>query len=169
MEPYYSIIFRTTAVYFFIILAIRIFGKTQLAQLSVFDLVFILLISNSVQNAMVGPDSTLVGGLLASGSLFILNYIVKRISFRSKGISKILQGDPVMLVYQGEVLQANMDKIHLSMDELNAAIREHGVPDVKHVDLATLETDGNISVLSDDYKKKSNIKRKPRKMDLKKN
>ena len=70
MDPYLSIILRTCAVYLFVILAIRIFGKSQLSQLSVFDLVFILLISNSVQNAMVGPDATLQGGLIAAGSLF---------------------------------------------------------------------------------------------------
>ena len=70
MDPYLSIILRTCAVYLFVILAIRIFGKSQLSQLSVFDLVFILLISNSAQNAMAVPDATLQGGLIAAGSLF---------------------------------------------------------------------------------------------------
>ena len=74
---YVRIVVSTLAVYLFIVVAIRLFGKKELAQLSVVDLVFILLISNSVQNAMVGPDSTLSGGLVAATSLFIVNYILK--------------------------------------------------------------------------------------------
>ena len=73
---YLRIVFISISVYFFIIYAIRLFGKKELALLSVYDLVFILLISNAVRNAMVGPDSTLTGGLVAAGSLFVVNYIL---------------------------------------------------------------------------------------------
>jgi hypothetical protein len=78
------------------ILAIRLFGKKELAQLSVIDLVFILLISNSVQNAMVGPDSTLSGGLIAAGSLFLANFTLKRLFYRSKFFSKMVQGESLL-------------------------------------------------------------------------
>ena len=88
---YIRIIFSSVAVYFFIILAIRLFGKKELAQLSVYDLVFILLISNAVQNAMVGPDSTLTGGLVAAGSLFVVNYILKTIAIT---LSEVRKGNP---------------------------------------------------------------------------
>ena len=84
MNPYIEIIFRCIIVYLFIVIAIRLFGKKEIAQLSVVDLVFILLISNSVQNAMVGPDSSLIGGLIAAGSLFIVNLILKYVSYKSK-------------------------------------------------------------------------------------
>src|SRR5260221_4617730 len=95
MNEYLNIAFRSVAVYLFIILAIRLFGKKELAQLSVIDLVFILLISNAVQNAMVGPSTSLSGGLIAAATLFAVNYVLKIFLFRSKSLTKLLQGDPV--------------------------------------------------------------------------
>jgi len=89
---YIHIIISTMAVYLFIVIAIRLFGKKELAQLSVVDLVFILLISNAVQNAMVGPDSTLSGGLVAASTLFVLNYIFKSLQYRYPRFSKVIQG-----------------------------------------------------------------------------
>lgn len=159
-QPYLEIIIRTVTVYIFIVAAIRLFGKTELSQLSVTDLVFILLISNSVQNAMVGPDSSLNGGLVAALSLFVLNSILKVLIYKNKKFAKLLQGEPVMLVLNGVILESHMKKAHITMEELEEAIREHGVIDVSHVNLAVLETDGNISVLSDDFKTKSSKKRR---------
>jgi uncharacterized membrane protein YcaP (DUF421 family) len=80
------------------ILAIRIFGKKELAQLSVIDLVFILLISNAVQNAMVGPDTSLNGGLVAAASLFFVNFTLKQLLYRNKNFSKLLQGESLLLI-----------------------------------------------------------------------
>ncbi|MFN8243639.1 MAG: DUF421 domain-containing protein [Ferruginibacter sp.] len=152
---YVQIILRCLAVYIFVILAIRLFGKKELAQLSVIDLVFILLISNSVQNAMVGPDTSLWGGLLAALSLFILNFLLKQLLYRNKRASELLQGKAMVLVYKGEVNEENLDKAEITPEELEAAVREHGVEDIRHVDLAVLEVDGNISVISDDFKTRS--------------
>jgi uncharacterized membrane protein YcaP (DUF421 family) len=160
MEAYLEVIIRTFVVYIFIIVAIRLFGKTELTQLSVFDLVFILLISNSVQNAMVGPDSTLAGGLIAAGSLFILNFIIKRISYKSPNFNKFLQGEPIMLVREGAILKQHLEKVKISEGELLAAMREHGVADVKDVDLAILEVDGNISILTKNYQQHTKMVRK---------
>ena len=160
MNPYLVIILRSVSVYIFIVLAIRLFGKKELAQLSVFDLVFILLISNSVQNAMVGSDSSLEGGMIAAGSLFAINYIVKFFLYRSKEFGKMLQGEPVLLVHNGVVVIENMNRQKLSMEELEAAIREHGVENIKECNLAVLEVDGNISVLSENYQRKTVRKRK---------
>jgi uncharacterized membrane protein YcaP (DUF421 family) len=164
MSPYLEVILRSVAVYLFIILAIRLFGKKELAQLSVIDLVFILLISNSVQNAMVGSDTSLVGGVLAAGSLFILNFVLKYFLFRSKSFSHALQGDPVMLVHNGKVISDHLEKEKITMEELEAAIREHGVESITKVDLAVLEADGNISILSQNYQKKTARRRKVHKV-----
>lgn len=147
-------------VYFFIIIAIRLFGKKELSQLSVVDLVFILLISNAVQNAMVGGNSTLEGGLVAAASLFVINWLLKNLIFKSKHVSEILQGHPLMLVYQGKVVKHNLDKATISLEELRAAMREHGVEELEDVDLAVLEVDGNISVLSNHYQRKTIKKRR---------
>lgn len=159
-----EIVLRSVSVYLFVVIALRIFGKKELSQLSVIDLVFILLISNSVQNAMVGSNATLAGGLTAAGSLFLLNFLLKNLLYRSPRISRLLQGEPVLLVHQGDVLMANLDREKISMDELRSAIREHGVASVEEVDLAVLEPDGNISILSQDYRKKSSRRRRSHKV-----
>ena len=161
---YFRIIFSSIAVYFFIILAIRLFGKKELAQLSVYDLVFILLISNAVQNAMVGPDSTLTGGLVSAGSLFVVNYILKQLQLRYPKFGKAIQGEAIMLVFKGKVLSSNMKNAGITEDELMEVIREHGVTSVSEVNLAVLEVDGNISVLSTDLRKKTTRRRKAHKI-----
>lgn len=150
--PYLIIAGKSVAVYLFIIFAIRFFGKKELAQLSVIDLVFILLISNSVQNAMVGTDSSLQGGIVAALGLFIANYIFKFFLRKSSKFSSIVQGEKIVLVQEGKILQMGMKHAMMSTDELERAIREHGVKDVRDCDLAVLEVDGNISILSNDFK-----------------
>lgn len=162
---YLWIILSTIAVYLFIIIALRLFGKKELSQLSVIDLVFILLISNAVQNAMVdGTASSLIGGLLAAMSLFLLNYFFKRIQYRFPKFSKLIQGDAIMLVYKGKILESHLRVAKITHDELMEAIREHGVASVEEVDLAILEVDGNISVLSNGFNKKSTRRRKAHKI-----
>lgn len=145
-------------------LAIRIFGKNELSQLSIVDLVFILLISNSVQNAMVGDNSTLFGGLVAATSLFITNWLLRILLFKAKKINRFIQGSAIMLVYKGKIIQKHLEQAKISIEELEAAAREHGVSAIKDIDLAILEVDGNISVLSHNFTKKSIRKRIPHKM-----
>ncbi|MEY4279262.1 MAG: hypothetical protein RL377_1266 [Bacteroidota bacterium] len=156
-NPIVEIILRTLAVYVFMIVAIRVFGKKELAQLSVIDLVFILLISNSVQNAMVGPDTSLNGGLIAAGALFLANFTLKQLLYRSQKINKLIQGEPILLIYDGEANIENCKKAEITMEELEAAVREHGARDIQKVDLAVLEVDGNISVVSEDFQNKSKV------------
>ena len=160
MNPYLEIILRTCAVYLFIVLAIRLFGKKELSQLSVTDLVFIMLIGNSVQNAMVGSSTSLQGGLLAATALFDLNYSIKWIAFKSKSVNKFVEGEPVMLIHNGNIIKANLDKEKITINELQAAAREHGVASLVDVNLAVLETDGSISILTDDYKQRISKKRR---------
>jgi uncharacterized membrane protein YcaP (DUF421 family) len=161
---YLRIIGTTTAVYLFIVIAIRLFGKRELAQLSVIDLVFILLISNAVQNAMVGPDSSLTGGLVAATTLFVINYLLKYLQYRFPKFGKIVQGDAIMLIYEGELIPEHLKRVRMTEEELMEAIREHGVSKIREVDLAVLEVDGNISVLSNQYKKKTMKRRKGHKL-----
>jgi uncharacterized membrane protein YcaP (DUF421 family) len=158
--PYLIIAGKSISVYLFMILAIRLFGKKELAQLSVVDLVFILLISNSVQNAMVGSDSTLLGGLSAAFALFLSNYIFKFFLRSSPGFSHMVQGKKIILVHDGQVNDRGMEEAMMSMDELKQAVREHGVEHIGDVNLAILEVDGNISILSEDYRKRSTKVRK---------
>ena len=161
---YVRIIFSTLVIYLFIVIAIRLFGKKELAQLSVVDMVFILLISNAVQNAMVGPDSTLSGGLVAASTLFVMNYILKYLQYKFPKFGKAVEGDAIMLIYKGKVIDEHLRKAQITVDELLQAVREHGVPSVTKVDLAILEVDGNISVLSNEYQKKTSKRLKAHKI-----
>ena len=156
-NQYIEIIVRALAVYFFMIIAIRIFGKKELAQLSVIDLVFILLISNAVQNAMVGLDTSLQGGLVAAAALFAANFTLKKLLYRNKKLSQLVQGESVILIYKGVTNEENCREAEITLDELSAAVREHGAKDIADVDLAMLEVDGNISVISNDFQKRSMV------------
>lgn len=160
---YGKIILSSVSVYLFIVIGIRLSGKKELTQLSVIDLVFILLISNAVQNAMVGTDSSLSGGLVAATSLFIVNYVFKRIMYRFPKLNKLIQGEPLLLIYHGKLNRKNMIEAKISIEEILEAIREHGVAEVAKVDLAVLEVDGNISVISHEVKHKTTKKRKAHK------
>ncbi len=146
------------------VIAIRLFGKNQLSQLNAGDVVLLLLISNAVQNAMVGENTSLQGGLIAALVLFIANFIVKRLMFSNKKFSTFLEDDPVILVKDGKVDQEALNKVKITRDELDEAVREHGVDGIKNVKLSVLEVDGNISVISEDEESKqthyTRIKRK---------
>ncbi len=160
MEGYLLIALKSIAVYVFIVAAIRLFGKKEFAQLSIVDLVFILLISNSVQTAMVGTDSSLEGGLVAALALFVVNFIFKKITIGRPGIAHLIDGDPVLLVYNGQLKAGGLAKAQITIEQLESVIREHGVEDMSEVDLAMFEVDGNISVISDNFKKTSRRRRK---------
>ncbi len=164
MENYLDISFRSLAVYVFMIIAIRVFGKKELSQLSITDLVLILLISNAVQNAMVGPNTSLAGGIVAALTLFAINYILKFLLYKFKFLSSIVEGNSYMLIYKGEIITNNLKSQRISMDELNAVVREHGVKNINDVALAILEKDGNISVLSKELKEQTIHYRKQKKL-----
>ncbi|MCD7973775.1 MAG: DUF421 domain-containing protein [Candidatus Azobacteroides sp.] len=153
-QPHFNIIISSSVIYLFMIICIRIFGKKELAQLSVADLVFVLLISNSVQNAMVGSDSSLFGGILAASTLFIINRIVKNILFRSEKLTRFMQGEPTILIRHGKINKKELRKNKISMQELEEVGRENGIGDLSTIDLAILEVDGKISILSDENIKK---------------
>ncbi len=148
MTDYLNLMLRATVVYGFILLGIRVFGKRELSQLSLVDFVFILLISNAVQNAMVGPNDSLEGGLVVAGTLFVLNFILNKLINRFRPIEKLIEGEPIMLIHNGIILTKNLKKAGFTMSELEAAMRENGIFDIEKVDLAMLEVDGKVSVLS---------------------
>jgi uncharacterized membrane protein YcaP (DUF421 family) len=150
MNPYLDIIIRSTAVYFFMVIALRLFGKKELSQLNTADVILILLISNSVQNAMVGSNSSLLGGLVAALVLFIINFILKKIMYNSKSFNDLIQNKPEILIHDGKIDFKALAKLEITSDELDEVIREHGIENFKSVKLAMMEIDGNISVISGD-------------------
>ncbi|MBY0487691.1 MAG: DUF421 domain-containing protein [Flavobacteriaceae bacterium] len=148
MNPYLDIILRSAAVYFFMVIALRIFGKKELSQLNTADVILILLISNSVQNAMVGSNSSLWGGLVAALVLFSINFILKKIMYNSKSFNDFIQDKPEILIHNGKIDFKALAKLEITSDELDEVIREHGIESCKDVKLAMMEIDGNISVIS---------------------
>lgn len=148
MNPYLDIIARSVSVYLFMVIALRIFGKKELSQLNTADIILILLISNSVQNAMVGSNSSLYGGLVAALALFIINFVFKKVMLNSKFIKELVQDKPEILVHDGKIDFKSLAKLGITSDELQEAMREHGVEFYKDVKLAMFEIDGNISVIS---------------------
>jgi uncharacterized membrane protein YcaP (DUF421 family) len=150
MNPYLDVILRSAAVYLFMVIALRIFGKKELSQLNTADVILILLISNAVQNAMVGSDTSLWGGLAAATVLFAINYVLKKLMYRYKGFSNFMQEKPEILIHNGNLDFKMLSKLSITSDELREAMREHGVEYFKDVKLAMLEIDGNISIISGD-------------------
>lgn len=136
---------RTLAVYLVLVALLRLFGKRELGQMAPFDLVVVLLISNAVQNAMVGPDTSLTGGLLAALVLLSVNWAVNRLALRSARVQRLISGQPVILISHGEFLDMNLRHEGLTREQVIAAMREHGVARADDVELAVLEVDGLIS------------------------
>lgn len=148
MNTYLDIIIRSASVYFFMVIALRIFGKKELSQLNTADVILILLISNAVQNAMVGSNTSLLGGLAAAGVLFVINFILKKLMYRYKAFSDFIQEKPEILIHDGTLDFKTLSKLNITSDELKEAMREHGIEYFKDVKLAMLEIDGNISIIS---------------------
>ncbi len=152
-----EIFLRTAAIYIVVLVGVRLSGKREVGQMTPFDLTLLLLLSNAVQNAMTGPDTTLVGGVVAAVTLLVLNYFVAEVSGGNRRFRKFVQGQPSLLVHDGEVIAPHMAREHVSMDELQRALREHGVASCRDVALAVLEVDGSISCLKyDDLNPNSN-------------
>lgn len=147
-QSYLPIVLRTTVVYLFLLVGLRLAGKRQMGQMTVFDLVVILIIANAVQNAMVGPDTSLNGGLVAAGTLLLLNFVVGWLRYRSKVLSRWVGGTATILIEDGKFLPEHLNKENLEEDEVLMAMREHGVERLDQVRKAILETDGSISIVA---------------------
>jgi uncharacterized membrane protein YcaP (DUF421 family) len=145
-----AIALRTAVIYVVVLAGVRLSGKREVGQMTPFDLTLLLLLSNAVQNAMTGPDTSLVGGVIAAATLLVLNYFVAEVSGGNRRFRKFVQGQPSLLVHDGEVIASHMAREHVSMDELQRALRERGIASCHDVALAVLEVDGSISCLKYD-------------------
>ena len=145
--PAWDIVLRTAAIYAVILVGLRLAGKREMGQMTVFDLVVLLLIANAVQNAMVGPDTSLLGGVLAAAALLVLNAVLAGLRLRWPQLRRAIEGSPTLLVLHGAVLTEHLRREGLDPETLEAALREHGVAEVADVEMAVLEIDGSISVV----------------------
>lgn len=139
---------RSVAVYLFLLVAFRLCGKRQLGQLSAFDLVVLLIISNVVQNAVIGNDNSLGGGLIGATAILLLNLVVAYVTFRFKRADRVVEHSPTLLVRHGRVLRDNLRRERLGPRDLRAALRHHGVVSIRDIRYAFLEEDGHVSVIT---------------------
>jgi uncharacterized membrane protein YcaP (DUF421 family) len=149
-ETLLEIVLRTAIIYAIILIGIRLAGKREVGQMTPFDLVLLLLLSNAVQNGMTGPDTSLTGGIVAAATLLLLNTSVTRLVYKNMKVRKMVEGTPTLLIRHGKIIHEHLAKEMVSADALTQALREHGVASVSDVSVAVLEIDGSISVLKND-------------------
>jgi uncharacterized membrane protein YcaP (DUF421 family) len=144
--PVLEKIVRPIIVYFAIVVLLRIFGKRELAQLNPFDLVVLLSVSNTVQNAIIGDDNSVTGGILGALSLFAMNYFVVRFLFQHRRLDQMLEGSPTTLISCGKVVREGLAKELLTESELMTVAHRQGFDDIRDVDTCVLEPGGNFFI-----------------------
>jgi uncharacterized membrane protein YcaP (DUF421 family) len=137
-------ILRPIVVYLFLVVGLRLAGKRELAQLNPFDLVVLLTLSNTVQNAIIGDDNTVTGGVIGAATLLTLNFLVVRFLFRHDKLDRLVEGEPTVLIENGTILQNRLDEEVLTLQELETAAHKQGFADLSEVDKATLDPSGMI-------------------------
>lgn len=142
-----SIAAKTALIYFLMLVGLRLLGTRELGRLNAYDFIFVVVLANSVQNALVGGDNSLVGGLTSALVLLVMNFLFTRLLNRFPWLEKHVSGEPVVLVSDGRACWERMRREGVTRDELMAALREHGVTGMDDVRLAVLEVDGDISVV----------------------
>ena len=140
-------IIRTVMVYSFLIIGLRIAGKRELAQLNTFDLVVLLLLSNSVQNAIIGADNSVVGGIVGATALLAVNYMVVRFFFSHERLDHLMEGTPDVLIENGKIRVDRLKKELITREELQAAARRQGFASLEECERAVLEPGGTISFI----------------------
>src|SRR5205823_5118081 len=134
MVPVAEKILRSIFIYFFLIIVLRLAGKRELAQLNPFDLVVLLTLSNTVQNAIIGNDNSVTGGVIGASTLLITNYVFIRFLFKHPTLEHVVEGDATILVKHGKVLKDRLDKEIIPREELEAAARRQGFDGLSSVD-----------------------------------
>jgi uncharacterized membrane protein YcaP (DUF421 family) len=154
--PVVDKVLRAAAVYFFLLIAMRLTGKRQLGQMSSFDVVVLLMISNIVQNAMIGNDNSVTGGLIGATTILALNYGIARLTTTNKGFGRLIEGAPTLLVHNGKVIEEHLRRELITRDELMAALRRQGILTIDEVRVAFLEDTGAITAVKREHSAVSN-------------
>ena len=136
---------RPLIVYAALVILLRLFGKRELAQLNPFDLIVLLTLSNTVQNAIIGNDNSLTGGLIGAFALMSVNYLVVRFLYRHERIDRVVEGKATTLIENGLVLKDNLDAELITLAELEAAAHRQGFETLESVDRAILQPGGNLA------------------------
>ena len=154
--PWLELVLRAVIVYIFLLVLLRFTGKRQVGQLSSFDLVLLLVLSNAVQNAMNGGDDSVLAGIILASVLVLLNSLVGLATYKSKKLEALMEGRPLILIHNGRLFTDVMERERLTRHELNAALRAASCASVEEVHWAILETNGHITVQQRKNPDKSN-------------
>jgi uncharacterized membrane protein YcaP (DUF421 family) len=139
-------VLRAVLIYAGLLIALRIFGKREVGQFTLYDLVFILLVANALQPAITGPDTSLTGGFVLIVALVGMNYLVGKLDNMPR-FHRLFTPAPAVIVKDGKCLLDVMKREGVDQDEVEMSMREHGITDMKEVQLAVLEPDGTISIV----------------------
>jgi len=137
-------VLRPIVVYLFLILGLRLAGKRELAQLNPFDLVVLLTISNTVQNAIIGDDNSVTGGIIGAGTLLFINHVVVRYLYGHERLERLFEGDADLLIDSGCVRRDRLKKELITVSELESAAHKQGFASLEEIDRAILEPGGTI-------------------------
>ena len=144
--PAWELVLRAVLIYVGLLVALRVFGKREVGQFTLYDLVFILLVANALQPAITGPDNSVLGGFLLIAALVGANFVVGRLD-RLPWFHRLLSPHPAVVVRNGQYIDQAMRREGVERDEIEMAMREHGINDLKEVQMAVLEADGSISIV----------------------
>ena len=146
-QPMFLVAWHTLAIYLFLIVAFRIVGRRQLGQLNVIDLVILVVMGSAVETAMVAGDTSLPAGLVSAATLLLANRAIAAVLSRSRRWRRLVSGDPVLLVKEGQFIEEHLRRAGLTHDDVLEALREREECDVSHVKFAVIETNGAITVI----------------------
>jgi len=135
---------RPILIYIFLVIGLRLAGKRELAQLNPFDLVVLLTLSNGVQNAIIGDDTSVLGGVIGASTLLLMNYVIVGITFRNRKLGQLIEGGPDTLIKDGRIREDRLSDEKITREELEAAARKQGFPSLKEVDQAILYPGGTF-------------------------
>lgn len=142
-----EVVLRVAVVYLFLVVVLRLSGKREVGQMSILELIVVLLISDALQNSMVGENTTLWAGPIAVLTLLGLDYGLNLLTHRSRRLRRAIEGEPRLLVRDGRLLSKALREEKVEAEEVRASVRAHGLARIEDVHLAVLETDGSISVI----------------------
>ncbi len=145
--PWWELVVRAVAVYGVLLLLVRVAGKRSIGQFTPFDMILLILLGSAVQNSLLGDDTTLIGGLILAATLIGLHYALGWISARNARAQKLIEGEPVLLARDGEVLEACLRRECISAADFDEAMRRGGIRARANIACAWLETDGRITLL----------------------
>ena len=146
--PWWEFVIRALIIYVFLVLLLRLTGRRQVGQLSPFDLVLLLVLSNAVQNAINAGDNSVTAGIVSACALVAANYLAGLVTYKSKRAEALIEGRPQVLIHNGKLYEDVMMREKLTHHELHAALRDAGCADVNDVHYAVLENNGHISVVA---------------------